>query len=203
MLTLYGCAGTRTFRPLWLLEEVELDYSYKKIDVFKGDGRDSAYRKLNPLGKVPTLDDDGLILYEAAAICMYLTDHYAPHLAPDYQSPERGAYYQWMFYVPATLEPPLMTIFLHGFLLPEQRRIASLVEQAKKQFKPIARVLERQLAERVYLLGDQFSTADIMLASTLQWFPELLEPFPALQAYCDRLIERAAYQRARAKESGD
>lgn len=199
-MKLYGCPNTRSFRPLWLLEELELDYGLERIEVFQGGGRKPEYLKLNPLGKVPTLKDGELVIYEAGAICMYLTEHYGPHLAPTINTAERALYYQWMFYVPATLEPPLMMIFLHEYLLPEAKRLPLLAEQGKKQFAKIAKVLDAQLSERRFIVDTQFSTADIMLAATLQWFPELLEPFAHLQDYCNRLLKRSAYQRAKSKE---
>ncbi len=195
-MKLYHCPQTRSFRPLWLLEEIQIDYEIELVDIFHGAGKDSAYLGVNPYGKVPTLDDNGLIIYEAGAICMYLTDRYGEQFAPSVDSPARGMYYQWMFFVPATLEPPLMNIFLHSKFLPEDQRLAVLVEQGKKQFHLLANNINRVLQDRLYLLGEQFSTADIMLASTLQWFPDLLDGHPDLQSYADRLTHKPAYQRA-------
>ncbi len=199
-MKLYHCPKTRSFRPLWLLEELQIDYEIETVDIFSGQGQSEHYLQLNPLGKVPTLDDDGLILYEAGAICMYLADKYAKDLAPPLDSKQRALYYQWMFFVPATLEPPLVNIFLHSRLLPETQRLPALVEQSKKQFHPLAQHLDRVLQDKSFLLGDTFSTADIMMASTLQWMPERIEAFSGLQAYLDRATQRPAYLRARQKE---
>lgn len=197
-MKLYHCPHSRSVRPLWLLEELEIPYQLEQIDIFKGEGQSASYKAINPHGSVPSLDDDGTVIYEAGAICMYLTDKCPEkNLAPELNTPERGLYYQWMFYVPATMEIPLVTIFLHSKLLDEEKRIPSLVDDSRERFKKIAKVLNKALSDRPYILGDRFSTADIMIASTLQWFPELMEGYTALEDYSQRLLERPAYQRAR------
>ena len=199
-MKLYHHPHTRSFRPLWLLEELQTPYELVDIKIFQGEGKKENYLQINPYGKVPSLDDNGTIIYEAGAICMYLTDKYAEkNLAPDLNTPERGLYYQWMFFAPATMEPPLMNIFLHTKLLPEAERIPQLVEPSTKQFNNIANNLNRALQGKSYLLGEQFTTADIMISSTLQWFPEFLDGQSNLQGYVSRISERLAYQRAQQK----
>ena len=196
-MKLYHHPHTRSFRPLWLLEELQVPYELIDIDIFHGEGRTESYRQINPYGKVPTLDDDGTVIYEAGAICLYLADKFVEkNLAPALNTPERGLYYQWMFFAPGTMEPPLMNIFLHSKLLPEEERIPILVEQGVKQFNKIADNLNQTIEKKPYLLGDQFSTADIMVSSTLQWFPDFLDDRPELKAYVNRNSERPAYQRA-------
>ena len=196
-MKLYHHPHTRSFRPLWLLEELQTPYELVDIKIFQGEGKKENYLQINPYGKVPTLDDNGTILYEAGAICMYLTDKFAEKgLAPAMNTPERGLYYQWMFFAPATMEPPLMNIFLHTKLLPEEERLPQLVEPSTKQFHKIAKNLNQVMKGRSYLLGEQFTTADIMIASTLQWFPEFMDDRSNLQDYVSRISERPAYQRA-------
>ncbi|MGR9073833.1 MAG: glutathione S-transferase family protein, partial [Gammaproteobacteria bacterium] len=101
-MKLYHCPHTRSVRPLWLLEELGADYEIETVDIFKGEGQKISYKAINPNGSVPTLDD-GTIIYEAGAICLYLADKYPEAgLAPAINSTERAKYYQWMFYVPGT-----------------------------------------------------------------------------------------------------
>ena len=197
-MKLYHCPKTRSVRPLWLLEELGVPYQLQTISVFEGEGQTQNYLAINPGGTVPTLDDDGTIIYEAGAICLYLTDKYPEkQLAPAINTPLRGLYYQWMFYVPATMEWPLVNIFLHTAMLEEEKRRPAVVEDSKERFKKIATNINTALTANDYILGDKFSTADIMIGSTLLWFPELLEGFEPLQDYTERLLTRPAFQKAR------
>ncbi len=197
-MKLYHCPKTRSVRPLWLLEELGAAYELETIIVFEGEGQSPDYLAINPGGSVPTLDDNGTIIYEAGAICMYLTDKYPEkQLMPAINTPQRGLYYQWMFYVPATMELPLVNIFLHTAMLPEEKRRPAIVEDSKERFIKIAANINDVLTDKQYILGEQFSTADIMIGTTLLWFPELMEGFEALQGYTERLLARPAFQKAR------
>jgi glutathione S-transferase len=197
-MKLYHYPKTRSVRPLWLLEELGAAYQLETINVFEGEGQSPDYLAINPGGSVPTLDDNGTIIYEAGAICMYLTDKYPEkQLMPAINTPQRGLYYQWMFYVPATMELPLVNIFLHTAMLPEEKRRPAIVEDSKERFIKIAANINNALTDKQYILGEQFSTADIMIGTTLLWFPELMEGFEALQGYTERLLARPAFQKAR------
>jgi glutathione S-transferase len=197
-MILYHCPKTRSVRPLWLMEELGITYQLEIINVFAGEGRNKDYLHINPNGSVPTLDDDGTIIFETGAICLYLTDKYPDkQFAPAINTAQRGLYYQWMFYCSATMEPPLVNILLHTVLLDEEKRRPAVVEESKDRFQTIAVVLNNALAGKEYILGEKFSTADIMIGSTLLWFPELLDGFKHLQSYTDRLLARPAFQKAR------
>jgi glutathione S-transferase len=194
---LYHWPGTRSVRPRWLLEELGVPYEIERVNVFQGEGRTAAYLAIHPHGAVPALQIDGVDLFESGALCMFLADKYAEKgLAPPINTPERGLYYQWMFYVPATLEPPLFDIALHSTILPVHRRIPEVVRFSQRRFEPIARVLDQAVTGKTYLLGERFTAADILLAATLNWLPELIRNYPALEAYRLRLSQRPAYQRA-------
>ncbi|MBT3816492.1 MAG: glutathione S-transferase family protein [Methylococcales bacterium] len=196
-MKLYHCSNTRSFRPLWLLEELGISYDIAFIDVFNNKGQQQSYLKINPLGTVPTLVDDDITLYEAGAICLYLSDKYTQHnLAPRINAPNRGHYYQWMFFVPGTMEPPLVNIFLHTQLLEVSKRRQSVIDDSKKRFERIAAVLDHSLHNKTYILGEYFSTADIMIVSTLDWFPELISNFETLNNYHQTLSQRPAFKRA-------
>jgi glutathione S-transferase len=157
--------------------------------------------KIHPHGAVPALVDGDLAMFESAAICLYLADKFADtHLAPAVGTPARGLYYQWMVYAMATLEPPVLQVFLHTIMLPEAQRSAAVAEEGRTKFADVARVLTQALTGKAFLLGEQFSAADVMIASTLAWssFMGLLNDHPVLQDYVKRLTERPAYQRAQA-----
>lgn len=198
-MKLYYSPQTRSVRPRWLLEEIGAPYELVTLDMAKGEHKKPEHLKIHPHGAVPALVDGDLVLIESAAICMYLADKYPEkQLAPAVGTPARGTYYQWMVYTMATLEPPVLQVFMNTVFLPEAERSAEAVEKGKTQFKEVARVLENALAGRTFILGEQFSAADVMIGGTLAWaaFMGLLNGHPVLQAYAQRLSERPAFKRA-------
>lgn len=201
-MKLYHSARSRSVRPRWLLEELGVPYDLVALDLGGGEHKKPEYLKIHPHGAVPALVDDKLALYESAAICMYLADKYADKgFAPPLSNlAARGLYYQWMVYSMATLEPPVITIFMNTVMLPEEQRNPKAVADAKASFAQVAQVLSQALAQGPFLLGDQISAADIMVGSTLSWsqFMGLLTGQPTLEAYVARLSERPAFQRAQA-----
>jgi len=201
MMKLYHSAQSRSTRPRWLLEEIGATYDLVRLDMSKQEQKAPAYLRINPHGTVPALVDGDLALIESAAICSYLADKFPEaRLAPAVGTPERGRYYQWMFYSMATLEPPVIEIFMNTVMLPEAERSAKAVEKARAAFAGVADVLSNALSGKPFMLGEQFSAADVMIGSTLAWsqFLGLLNDRPALQEYAQRLSARPAYQRATA-----
>ena len=199
MLKLYHSPQSRSTRPRWLLEEIGAPFELVKLDFSKQEHKTPQYMKIHPHGAVPALLDGDLVLIESAAICAYLADKFpAAHLAPAVGTPERGRYYQWMFYAMATLEPPILQVFMNTVRLPEAERSAQIAEQGRRSFADVAVVLSNALASKPFLLGEQFSAADVMIGSTLAWaqFMGLLEGHPTLIEYVQRLSSRPAFQRA-------
>jgi glutathione S-transferase len=150
---------------------------------------------------VPAFSDDRVTIFESAAICAYLADEFPDkHLAPPVGSPQRGLYYQWIVYSMATMEPPVLKVFLNTRMLPEEKRSAAVAEEGRAQWKDVARVVQRAVEGKTFLLGEQFTAADVMVGSILGWsgFMGLLEGFPGLQEYVGRLTSRPAFKRANA-----
>lgn len=198
-MKLYHSARSRSARPRWLLEEIGEPYELVRLDMSKGEHKSPEYLKIHPHGVVPALVDGDLKMMESAAICMYLADKFPQkRLAPPVGTPARGLYYQWMVYTMATLEPPVLQIFMNTVMLPEEKRSAAAVDEARKTFAGVANTLTQALAGKKFLLGDDFSAADVMIGSTLAWgsFMGLLAGQPVLEEYIKRLSERPAYQRA-------
>ena len=196
-ITLYYTHNTRSLRPRWLLEEMQLPYKLHLIDLFGGEGQSPDYLRINPHGAVPAAEIDGQVMLESGAICQWLTDSFPDKgMAPAHGSSERMQYEQWMYYTLGTLELPKWLTILHGAILPEDQRVPDIIGWADKRNLPLLKTLNTDLGGRDYLLGEQFSSADIMVGSTLLWQPEEVQKFPALQAYCERLQARPAYQRA-------
>lgn len=191
-IELYYTPHTRSSRPRWLLEELDVPYQLRPVDLFGGERN-----PLHPLGSVPAVSLDGEVLIESGAICHWLADHFPEKgLAPAINDPRRARYEQWMFFVPGTLEPPAFDILLHTQILPEKQRVEAIVPFATRGYQRVLRMLSRELDHDGYLLGKQFTCADIMLGTTLALLPELLEKHPPLLTYTRRVTARPAYQRA-------
>ena len=200
MLKLYYATQTRAGRPRWLLEEIGAPYELVRLDLAKGDQKKPDYLKINPTGTVPAMVDGDLALFESAAICLYLADKFPDkRLAPPIGTPARGRYYQWVQYAMCGLEPPLVTMFMHTMMRPEAQRIPALVDEARTQLKGVLGVLEQALAGRSYMVGDGFTVADVMIASTLGWarmMGLIGTDLPSVTGYLDRMLARPAMQRA-------
>lgn len=196
-ITLYYMPQTRSLRPRWMLEELQLPYQLKPIDLFAGEGQTAEYRRINPLGRVPALDIDGHIMLESCAMCHWLADrHLERGFAPRLEHPTRARYEEWMYYVPATLEPPAWQIILHTRILPVQQRIDAIIPFARQQYQLALEHLAATLQQRDYLIDNAFTTADLLVASQILALPKELDNFPILQSYAQRMSERPAFQRA-------
>ena len=202
MITLYHTPQSRSARARWMLEELGVPYEVKKIDLAAGEQKRPDYLRLNPNGTVPTLVDGDFVLFESAAIVQYLADKFAEkHLAPPPGTPARGLYYQWIQYAMCAFEPPLVTIFMHTVRRPEAERIPALLAEARPQLTAALGVVDRALAGRPFILGKDFSAADVMLGSTLGWARMMGfggEDHPNVSRYVTELVARPAFQRASA-----
>lgn len=199
-LTLYFAPQTRSGRPRWLLEELGVPYELVRLDLAKAEQKSAAYLQIHPLGLVPALVDGDGSVFESVAICMHLADRFPDkNLAPPPGSPRRARYYQWIMFVSATVEPAVVGVFLNTRQLPPERRSEGALAQARQHLLLALRVLEDALREQEFLLGGQFSAADVVAGSVLIWAATLIEldAFPVLRAYIARLRERPAYARSR------
>lgn len=193
-VTLYYAPHTRAARVAFLLEELGVPYEREVMDLAAGQHRQAAYLAVHPHGFVPALRDGDTVIYETAAICLYLADRYPERgLAPQPGAPERAAYYQWIVYAVATLEPALADIFLEG-QKPVGERDEARVREARERFARSAAVLERAL-EAPFLVAGRFGVADVLIGSMLVWGGAmgLLEAHPRLAAYASRISARPAF----------
>jgi len=201
-MTLYHYPQSRSFRPRWLLEELGVPYQVVRVDLPAGEHKRPEYLKINPNGAVPALVDGELVLFESAAICQYLADKVPEkRLVPALGTPARGLYYQWMHYAMAGLEPPILDIFMHTMRRAEAERIPAVAEEARTLLAARLDVMERALAGRTFILGEEFSAADVMLGSMLGWARAMRilgDERPNVNAYVARLTHRPAFRRASA-----
>jgi glutathione S-transferase len=199
MLTLYHCISARSFRPLWTMEEMGLDYKLVMLPfpprVFAKD-----YKEINPLGTIPTFFDGDMRMTESSGICHYLATKYGPTpLAVDVSDPEYGTWLNWLYFSDATLTFP-QTLYLRYTILetPENRQ-PKVADDYKKWFLGRLRFVEDHLADREYLAADRFTIADIAIGFALL-LAEVLkldsEFGPNVKAYWARLKQRPGYLKA-------
>jgi len=196
-ITLYYAPRTRAARVAFLLEELGIPYDRKVLDLAAGDNKQPAYLDVHPHGLVPALCDGDTMVFETAAICMHLADRFPEKgLAPAPGTPDRAAYYQWIVYSVATLEPALADIFVQG-QRPEGERDAAVLRSGRERFAQSAAVLENAL-KRPYLVGGRFGVADILIGSMLVWggVMGLLEAHPRLAEYAGQISARPAFGRS-------
>lgn len=196
-MKLYHCPNTRSARALWMLEECEADYEIEIVNVMEGD-KPAEFLKINPMGKVPTLVDDGAVITESIAICAYLADKYPEkNLAPEIRTPERGKYYRWMFFLGAVLEPAFTQKAL-GWKAERQGMVGW------GDFDRVYETLKAEIPAEGWLVGDHFTAADLLIGGTLAFMNQggLLEMWPAAEAYTERCTNRPAAKRAMEKDAG-
>lgn len=201
MIKLYGPARSRAFRCLWTLEELELPYENPQVDLRKGEQRTPEFLRLNPLGRVPVLEDGSVTLFESAAICCYLAEkHPEKNLIPKAGTAERAYFYQWMSFVTTELEQGLWTMGKHKFALPAEKRVPEMQAIGAWEFCQISKVLEKAVSGKEFLVGNRFSVADILAGHTLLWAKgfEVLISDP-LEQYLMKLEQRPACQRVMEK----
>jgi len=193
-MKLYFAPRSRATRPRWVLEELGVPYELVRVDLAAKENKRPEYLRIHPLGRIPALVDGDVTVFESTAIAMYLTDRYPDGgLAPPPSSPLRAPYYQWLLFCPSALEPAIGQFSQHGGELPEALR-----EKARVRFGEAAALLASELREKDYLVGDAFSTADVIVGSNLNWARRagMLEGGGPLPDYVDRLLARPAAVRA-------
>ncbi|MEM5448464.1 MULTISPECIES: glutathione S-transferase family protein [Paraburkholderia] len=191
-MKLYGFAGTRSQRALWGLKEVDADFEFISVNLLAGEHKRPEYLRINPAGKVPVLIDGDRVIPESAAIVLYLADKYPEKALLPADLDERAQAYRWTLFAVTELEQPLWRITRHSFLYPPEKRSPADIELAREDFSSMAAVLERHLEGREFIVGNKLSVADCVTVYLMDWANEvqLLESFPRLQAYLERLYAR-------------
>ena len=194
-LTLYHAAPSRSSIVRWMLEEIGEPYELSVLSLTKGEQSAPGYLAVNPMGKVPALKHGDVIITEAAAICTYLADEFPQaKLNVPVGDPRRGPYLKWLFFSPACIEPAITD---QAFPRQEQPRRGTL---GYGDFDSVMNVVAKAVEPGPYLIGEQFTAADVVVGSTLRWglMFGLLPTRPEFMAYVGRLEQRPALQRATA-----
>jgi glutathione S-transferase len=201
-LKIYGVARSRAYRTLWMATELGLAYEHIKVDFADGRTRRPEHLALNPNGHVPVIDDDGFILWESMAINLYLAKKYgAGRLYPQRLEDEARAW-QWSFWGMTEVERPALSVLLNR-IGPEERRDTAAADAAEQNLAAPLGVLDGALAATPYLLGQDFTVADLNVASILSWARQArvdLAAFPTAAAWLKTCHDRPAAQKARAMQ---
>lgn len=193
----YAMPNTRSGTVGFMDEELGGVCDFKLVNLRAGDCRTPEYLALNPMAKVPTLAHRGVVVTEAAAICAYLADAFpGAGLAPRTDDPRRGAYYRWLFFAPSVIEP-MMLDKLGGVA----RENAGAVGHGDPQ--RVLAAIDHALSQGPWLLGDQFTAADVVFGSTLNFATMFgaIDRTGKVGAYVERIAARPAFARMMAKNA--
>jgi glutathione S-transferase len=192
-LTLYHASPSRSSIVRWMLEELGEPYDLHVLSLANGEQRAPGYLAVNPMGKVPALKHGETVITEAAAICTYLADAFPKaRLNVPVGDPRRGIYLKWLFFAPSCIEPAITD---RAFPRKEEPRRGML---GYGDFDTVMAVVAAAVEPGPYLMGEQFTAADVVLGSTLRWglMFGLLPKRPEFTAYVGRLEQRPALKRA-------
>ena len=202
MLKIYHAKNTRSVRVVWLCEELGIPYETKVLKFAPDVLQSQEYLAVHPLGKVPAIDDDGLVLNESGAILQYLMEkHGAGGLEPKPCSAGRGRDLHWFNFAEPTMMGPIGNIAQHSFIRPEDKRIPQVAAEAVESAQRMLGILEKELAGKDYICGSEFTAADIMLGYDLllcKLFGLLSDDLKNVNAYFARLSARPGFQKATA-----
>ena len=196
-LTLYHAAPSRSSIVLWMLEELGQPYDIKLIKLSAGDNLKPDYLAINPMGKVPALKHGDTVITEAAAICTYLADEFpSAKLSIPIGTPRRGVYLKWLFFGPSCIEPAVID------------RAAPRKDEARRgmlgygDFDTVMNVVAQAVAKGPWLMGEQFTAADVIVGANIRWgmMFKMIPPRQEFIDYAARIAARPAAQRAEAKD---
>ncbi len=197
-LTLYHAVPSRSSIARWMLEEVGEPYEVHPVNLQAGDNLKPDYLAVNPMGKVPALRHGDTVITEAAAICCYLADAFPQAgLAVPVGDTRRGVYLKWLFFGPSCVEPAVTDKAFRRAEAPPRSTLGY------GDYDTVMNVLADGVRQGPYLLGEQFTAADVVIGSGLRWgmMFKLIAERPEFTAYTGRLAERPALKRAQARDA--
>ena len=198
---LYGTSGSRALRSIWAIEETGIKYEHIPTH-FSGDSKTPEYLAINPNGRIPTLVDGDLTLFESMAINLYLTRQYGGSLYPDNPADQARAN-QWSVWAISEIEPYQMQIVVQKLFMPEDKRDPTVIEAAGRNLERPLAVLDAQLAEKPYLLDGQFTVADLNVAAVMLLLGMVEHDYSShenVARWAAACYERPALAAARAKD---
>ena len=200
MYKLYYDSDRANMAPHAALEEIGVPFELVRVDVEKGEHHSAAYRKVHPHSRVPALVHGDLVMYESAAILMYLCDrHPEAGLAPAIDAPERGLYLQWIAHLTNTVQEAVMHWYHPDFYVPDEGSCAALKADAERRLDGSWAYFDAVLAKPgPYLLGERFSAPDLFFTMLTRWTQDMAKPATSYENVrrCAELVcARPAYRR--------
>lgn len=197
MIQIYGSPRSSAGRCFLMLEECGLPYEALPIDMANKEHKSAAFLKLNPNGKVPCLTDDGLVLWESAAIVYYLAEKYKPAML-GLTTQEKALVHQWSFWTMTEAQPPLVDILIQKIFVPEEKRDLALIARREQQVPALFAILEKELTNKKYLVGNTYSVADVMTGAIINLAMGLkldFNPYPNIKAWMSEMQSRPAWMK--------
>ena len=199
-MKIYHVPGTRSIRIIWLCHELDLPLDIETITRFDAEFKASpAWRAKSPTGKVPVMEDGAITMYESGAMLEYILSRYGQGRLVPTDPGELAMYYQWCWFAEATFARPLGDIIHHTVMKPPEERIAALVPDAEQRAGLCIDAVNEHMANRQYLLDDQFTAADIMMGYSLmlsQRVGVMKDEHQAALRYFNTLKEREGFKTA-------
>src|SRR5262245_63999957 len=202
-LTLWGVGTSRTVRAHWALHELGLPYKIKPIGPRTGETKTAEYTALNPRQKIPLLQDGDFCIGESAAIVAYLSRTYssAGHVLIPERQRDYAAWLEWCFFIVTELDSTSLYVMRRhraDALGPIYGIAPDVVEKAGEYFREQLRHVEAALRDgRTYLMGDHFTSADILLTTCLDWAIAYgVGICDNARPYLERIQKRDAYKQA-------
>ena len=198
MIKLFHAKGSRSVRIIWLFEELGMDY---QLDTVERGKPNKAFGEASIFAKIPAIQDGDITLTESVAIIQYILQKYGGGLQPSVDSDDYAMYLQWLNFGESTLIQPIVEILVNTMFRSEENRHQYSIDSGIQSFKKIVQSLDPVLSQQNYLLGSQFSAADIVNGYTLRLANrlQLLDDSEGIENVCDyfrRLEAREAYQKA-------
>jgi glutathione S-transferase len=193
----YHAPNTRSGGTLMLLEELGAEYELHLLDMKAGEQREPPYLAINPMGKVPAIRHEGVVVTEQVAIFLYLGDLYADiGLAPQMGDGLRGSYLRWMVFYAACFEPALLDKAM-------KRDPAPPSSAGYGDYDTMMNTLIAQLSQGPWMLGERFTVADMLWGNALSWTIafKLVPEHPVLLDYVERVAARPSVARGRALDA--
>ncbi|MDP6828068.1 MAG: glutathione S-transferase family protein [Pseudomonadales bacterium] len=199
MIRIYHAPLMRSIRIIWLAEELGLPYEVITVEPQRRTS--DAWKAMHPQGKLPVMEDGDLRMIESCAMMQYLLDRYGRGaLQPSPGTPEAAHYLQWCWFAESSFARPLGDMAQHTIIRPESERLPAVVEDGRARAEICLGAVEAHMRDKSFLLGDDFSAADIVLGWTLHLasvFDVLTgESAPLTYAYSQRIHARPAAQAA-------
>jgi glutathione S-transferase len=200
MIKVHHARRARSVRVIWTLEELGVPYNLEPLEFSTAALRSPAYLKLHPLGQVPVIEDDGLVMIESGAIVEYILEqHGEGRLAPAPRTAQRPAYLQWFHFGEAVIARHVSEIVRNRFGKTPETRVEAIVTDARERLREGLVVVDGALSGKPFIVGNDFTAADIMLSygiTMAKIVGELPKEFVNVGTYLERLKGRPGYARA-------